>query len=145
MNAKRRLVVVGNGMAGARLVEEVLARRPRRLPDHVRRRAVRQQPHPALERARAKLIEEHLHQPAAVVEANGVTSTPACAPAVDRAAKQFSASAARPGVQPRHRHRQQAVHPPIDGVTSGPPPKRGNGAASFKRGIVFKRSPTAIV
>ena len=26
MSAKRRLVVVGNGMAGARLVEEVLAR-----------------------------------------------------------------------------------------------------------------------
>ena len=51
---KQRLVVIGNGMAGARAVEEILARggaehvRHR----HVRRRALRQlQPHPALERA----------------------------------------------------------------------------------------------
>jgi nitrite reductase (NADH) large subunit len=45
-----RLVVIGNGMAGCRAVEELLARDPGRYPHHdLRRRAARQlQPHHAL-------------------------------------------------------------------------------------------------
>ena len=54
MQKKRKLVVIGNGMAGARTVEEILARgggRPVR-HHHVRRRAHRElQPHSAFERA----------------------------------------------------------------------------------------------
>ena len=53
-DTRRRLVVIGNGMAGARTVEEILARGGARAvrDHHVRRRAVRQlQPHHAQPRA----------------------------------------------------------------------------------------------
>ncbi len=55
MRTRSRLVVIGNGMAGARLVEDVVARdaAARSTITDVRRRAVRQlQPHPAVGRAR---------------------------------------------------------------------------------------------
>ena len=71
MTSPHRLVVIGNGMAGARLVEDVLARASgdRFRHHHVRRRAVRQlQPHPALGRARRHpAAGRHLHQPARLV------------------------------------------------------------------------------
>ncbi len=69
--SKQKLVVIGNGMAGARAVEEVLALR-RRQPvrhRHVRRRALRQlQPHPAVEHSERRAGHERdLHQSAGLV------------------------------------------------------------------------------
>ena len=148
MSAKRRLVVIGNGMAGARLVEEVLARGGRdRFDDHgLRRRAVRQlQPHPALERARAELrSEEHLHQPAAVVRSQRRDAPRRRARQADRSRGETGARRARHdrGVRrPRHRHRQQAVHPADRRRDVRPSPsRRGTGAASFKRGVFVFRT-----
>ena len=69
--SKRRLVIVGNGMAGARFVEE--ARQPRR-PQPVRHRDLRRrtvrglQPDPALERARGPSpAVRYRHQSAGLV------------------------------------------------------------------------------
>ena len=68
---KERLVVIGNGMAGARLVEDVLAagRRATLRDRGVRRRALRQlQPHPAVLGARRQPRPQgHLHQPPRLV------------------------------------------------------------------------------
>ena len=68
---KQTLVVIGNGMAGARAVEEVLARGGAEQFEHrhVRRRTLRQlQPHHALERAQRRAgVGRDLHQPARLV------------------------------------------------------------------------------
>ena len=66
----RKLVVIGNGMAGMKVVEELLAIAAQGLRHHrVRRRAASQlQPHPALARARRrKELRRHRHQSARLV------------------------------------------------------------------------------
>ena len=78
MTTRSRLVVIGNGMAGARFVEDVVGQRRRRALRHlgVRRRAARQlQPHPAVGRARRHAPHgRHRHQPARRgTPTNGVT------------------------------------------------------------------------
>ena len=65
MHPAERLVVIGNGMAGMRTVEELLSRAPVPLPHHrVRRRAARQlQPHHAVLRAGGRQDgRRHRHQ-----------------------------------------------------------------------------------
>ena len=56
MTAKRRLVVIGNGMAGCRFVQELLERDVAAARDHRDRRRARRrlQPHPAVQRARRR-------------------------------------------------------------------------------------------
>ncbi len=102
-------------MAGARLVEDVVARDARRVRHHdVRRRALRQlQPHPALGCARRHPRPAgHLHQPARVVRAGRRHAcTPACASRASIVPSALVIGARRPGRALRpagHRDRQHA-------------------------------------
>ena len=115
---KKRLVVVGNGMAGARAVEEVLSRRRggavRRR--HVRRRALRQlQSHSAVEHPEWRSDDERdLHQSARLVRgktASGSMPAPA-SNEIDRAAKVVTADERHPRAlrQAPDRDRQPRFH-----------------------------------
>ena len=117
--------VIGNGMAGARFVEELLARGGGdRFDDHdVRRRAVRQlQPHPALERAERRAATRAT---SSSIRSSGTARTASrCTPASRRPDRPRGASSctasdgdSRAVRQPGHRHRQPPFIPPMAGLT----------------------------
>jgi nitrite reductase (NADH) large subunit len=150
MSPKRRLIVVGNGMAGARLVEEVIARGG---GDRHQITMFGDEPCGNYNRILLSSVLARSHDPKNIFinplpwyEANGIrlhAGVPVRS--IDLAAKRVAAEG---GVVEDYDSLVIATGskpyiPPIDGVTCGCPPQRrrnANGAPAFKRGVFVFRT-----
>jgi NAD(P)H-dependent nitrite reductase large subunit len=148
MNVKRRLVVVGNGMAGARLVEELLARGG---GDHHQVTVYGDEPCGNYNRILLSSVLARSHNPKDIFlnpmpwyAANGVTLHAGVrVKAIDLNSRQVTG--ANGTVEPYDAlvvaTGSKPFIPPMEGLTCGcPPPRRKNAAPNFKRGVFVFRT-----